>query len=295
MCRLFGLTTGGPRVRASFWLLDAGHNFQSLSHKQPDGTGFGWFSLGEEPVRDRAPIAAYADDDFATAARQVISHTFVSHIRYASVGGQDVHNCHPFDMHDRLFAHNGTIRGLDTINSWLTDVDRALIEGTTDSELICAYVTAEIKRLGDTTQGLIEAIRRIGAECPVYSLNLILAEPRRLWALRYPESHKLWVLSPEGGGFGEERVLASAATKVQVEPATNHVPAWVVASQPLDDDPDWRLLEPGELLVIDGLQATSLFPFDPLAHQLTHADLHPAEAAAMTPTDAPSPHGQAAR
>jgi hypothetical protein len=80
-----------------------------------------------------------------------------------------------------------------------------------------------------------------------------------------------------------------------VEPAANHVPAWVVASQPLDDDPDWRLLEPGELLVIDGLQATSLFPLDPPAHQLTHADLHPAEAAAMTPADAPTPHGQATR
>lgn len=281
MCRLFGLTTGGPRVQTSFWLLEAPDNFQSQSHRQPDGTGFGWFSLGDEPVCDRAPIAAYQDDDFATAARQIISHTFISHIRYASVGGQDVHNSHPFDMHDRLFAHNGTVRGLDVIDSWLTDVDRALIEGTTDSELLFAFITAEIKRVGDTTAGLISAIRRIAGSVPVFSLNLLLAEPRRIWALRYPDARELWVLSPEGGGFGETRELANGQSRMEVTTAGSHVPAYVVSSEPLDRDPHWRLLDPGELLVIDGLTATSLFPFDRLTYQLTHADLHPSESSAM--------------
>ncbi|MGK5558495.1 class II glutamine amidotransferase, partial [Actinomadura kijaniata] len=262
MCRLFGMTTGGPRVRATFWLLDAPQSLRTQSRRMPDGTGLGWFSLGDEPVRDRAPIAAYENTDFSSMARHVVSHTFVSHVRYASTGAVSVHNSHPFDMNDRLFAHNGVVQGLDVLDSWLTDVDRALMEGQTDSERVFAYITAEIRRQGDTTAGLISAVRRIAAELPVYSLNLLLAEPRRLWALRYPEPNELWALSPELGGFGNVRHLGSEHEPGSLDVAADDgaTPAYVVASERMDDDPDWRLLAPGELLVIDGLTATSLFP-----------------------------------
>lgn len=283
MCRLFGMTTGGPRVQASFWLLDSVTNFSGLSHEQPDGCGLGWFSMGDEPVRDRAPIAAFQNDDFAHEARQIISHTFLSHIRYATTGALDVHNCHPFDMNDRLFAHNGLVLGVDAIDSWLSGTDRALIEGGTDSERVFAYITAEIKRCGDTTAGLVSAVRRLGAEIPVFSLNLLLAEARRLWALRYPDTRELWVLSPAGGGFGQHRVLDSGSRRLELTAIAERIPAYVVSSQPLDDDPDWRLLAPGELLVIDGLEARSLFPFDEPAHRLRYEDLIGTAALAMHP------------
>ncbi|MQY01994.1 class II glutamine amidotransferase [Actinomadura macrotermitis] len=281
MCRLFGMTTGGPRVRATFWLLDAPQSLRSQSHRMPDGTGLGWFSLGDEPVRDRAPVAAFENGDFDSEARNVVSHTFVSHVRYASTGAVDVHNSHPFDMNDRLFAHNGVVQGLDVLDSWLSDVDRALMEGQTDSELVFAYITAEIRRHGgDTTAGLVAAVRRIAAELPVYALNLLLAEPRRLWALRYPDPNELWVLSPDLGGRGI-RHLGAGHEPGSLDVACadgDHVPAWVIASEPMDDDPDWRLLAPGELLVVDGLEAVSLFPFEAPAHPLTTADLSLAEA-----------------
>ncbi|WP_067825379.1 class II glutamine amidotransferase [Actinomadura kijaniata] len=280
MCRLFGMTTGGPRVRATFWLLDAPQSLRTQSRRMPDGTGLGWFSLGDEPVRDRAPIAAYENTDFSAMAKHVVSHTFVSHVRYASTGAVSVHNSHPFDMNDRLFAHNGVVQGLDVLDSWLTDVDRALMEGQTDSERVFAYISAEIRRQGDTTAGLVSAVRRIAAELPVYSLNLLLAEPRRLWALRYPEPNELWALSPELGGFGNVRHLESEHEPGSLDVAAGDAatPAYVVASERMDDDPDWRLLAPGELLVVDGLTATSLFPFDPPAHPLTVDDLSLEEA-----------------
>ncbi|GAA2639482.1 class II glutamine amidotransferase [Actinomadura fulvescens] len=280
MCRLFGMTTGGPRVRATFWLLDSPQSLHAQSRRMPDGTGLGWFSLGDEPVRDRAPIAAYENADFASAARNVVSHTFVSHVRYASTGAISVHNAHPFDMRDRLFAHNGVVQGLDVLDSWLTDVDRALMEGQTDSEMIFAYITAEIRRAGDTTAGLIAAISRIAAELPVYALNILLAEPRRLWALRYPHHNELWVLHPALGGFGQ-RHLASGHEPGSLDVAGANgatIPAYVIASEPMSDDPDWRLLEPGELLIVDGLEATSHFPFDDPAHPLSTEDLSAAEA-----------------
>ncbi|GAA2413053.1 class II glutamine amidotransferase [Actinomadura vinacea] len=284
MCRLFGMTTGGPRVRATFWLLDAPQSLQAASRRMPDGTGLGWFSLGDEPVRDRAPIAAYENTDFVSEAHNVVSHTFVSHVRYASTGTVSVHNAHPFDMNDRLFAHNGVVQGLDVLESWLTDVDRALMEGQTDSELVFAYITAEIRRRGDTTAGLISAVRRITSELPVYSLNVLLAEPRRLWALRYPDPNELWVLEPELSGAGRHLASAHELGSLDLESANGRrrTPAYVVASERMDDDPDWRPLRPGELLVVDGLEATSLFPFEAPAHPLTAADLSAVEASSQT-------------
>lgn len=272
MCRLFGMSTGGPRVRADHWLLDAPRSLRTQSHRMQHGAGLGWFSLGGEPVRDRAPLAAFENADFDLHARNVPSHTFVSHVRDASVGGLTVHNCHPFVMNDRLFAHNGVVKGLDALRTWLTDVERAHVSGETDSELVFAYLTAEIRRRGDTTAGIIEAVRRIGAELPVFALNLLIAEAGRLWALRYPESNELLVLSPGRGGADRPGHRAGAA---------GPVPAVVLASEPMDDSPGWRLLDPGELLVVDGLAETSLFPFEPLRHPLRRSDLSLREAASQ--------------
>jgi predicted glutamine amidotransferase len=272
MCRLFGMSTGGPRVRAAHWLLDAPYSLRAQSHRMPHGAGLGWFSLGGEPVRDRAPLAAFENADFDLHARNVPSHTFVSHVRDASVGGLTVHNCHPFVMNDRLFAHNGVVKGLDTLRTWLSDVERAHVAGETDSELVFAYVTAEIRRRGDTTAGIIEAVRRIGAELPVFAINLLVAEAGKLWALRYPESNELWVLSPGKGGVSGPGDAAGT---------DGPVPAVVIASEPMDDHPGWRLLEPGELLLVDGLAETSLFPFEAPRHPLSRSDLSAREAASQ--------------
>lgn len=274
-------------MKATFWLLDAPHSLHAQSHRMPDGTGLGWFSPGDEPVRDRAPLPAHRHSDFARHARNVVSHTFVSHLRYASTGSLDVRNAHPFHRDHRLFAHNGVVKDLDLLASWLAPADRAGLEGETDSEMVFAYITAEIRRHGDTTAGLIAAVRRMAGELPVYSLNLLLAEPRRLWALRYPESNPLWVLSPEVGGFGGMHRLASDHEPGRLEVSTlepeahRPVPAYVVASEPMDHDSPWRSVAPGELLIIDGLTARSMFPFDRPAHQLTEADLSDKEASSQ--------------
>ena len=284
MCRLFGMTTGGPRVHATFWLVDAPDSVRAQSRRMPDGTGLGWFSLGEEPVRDRAPLAAFQDADFNAEARAVVSHTFLSHVRFASTGSPDVHNSHPFVIDDRLFAHNGMVRGLDVLRSWLTDVDRAQVRGDTDSELVFAYVSAEIRRHGDTTSGLVAAVRRIAAELPIFALNVLLAESGRIWALRYPDNHELWVLRPELRESGAPRHLVSDREPGSLQVAVHRepTPACVLASERLDDDPDWRLLAPGELLVVEGLKTTSLHPFDAPAHPLTTADLSAAESTSQT-------------
>ncbi len=41
MCRLFGLTAGAVRVRATFWLLDAPDSLRVQSHRNVDGAASG--------------------------------------------------------------------------------------------------------------------------------------------------------------------------------------------------------------------------------------------------------------
>jgi predicted glutamine amidotransferase len=286
MCRLFAMTTGGPRVRAAFWLLEAPASLAKQSRRIPDGTGLGWFGLGDEPVCDRAPIAALDNADFVEEAKFVRSHTFMAHIRYASTGGLTVHNTHPFDINDRLFAHNGLVKEVDTVDSWLSAVDKAFIEGDTDSEHIFAYIIAEIRRVDNTTEGIVTAVDRISREIPLYSLNFLLAEPGKIWALRYPETNPLWVLTAESGGTSGPRSLVSKLEQSHMELNINgdgSVPAVLVASERLDNDPNWRLLAPGELLIVHGLTTQSIFPFDPPKHQLHSEDLNLVEATSQSP------------
>jgi len=43
MCRLFGMTSGTKRSRATFWLLEVPDSLSAQSHRDPDGTGLGAF------------------------------------------------------------------------------------------------------------------------------------------------------------------------------------------------------------------------------------------------------------
>ena len=286
MCRLFGLSSSPERTHATFWLLDAPDSLSAQSHREPDGTGLGHFAADGTPVVHKAPIAAYEDSAFAREARRVESATFLAHIRYASTGGLDVRNTHPFEQQGRLFAHNGVIEGLDRLDRHLGD-DRALVHGDTDSERFFALVTRETAaRGGDVSAGLVAAARWTAENLPLYALNIILITADDLWALRYPATHELHVLQRPAGGRHGGRHLDHAGghghMRIRSAALATH-PAVVVASEPMDENPHWRLLESGELLHVDrDLRVTSHLALpDPPAHPLTLADLRPDAAASQ--------------
>lgn len=233
MCRLFGLSSAPQRTSATFWLLDAPDSLSRQSHKDPDGTGLGYFSADGTPHVDKAPIAAYQDRAFAEEARQVESATFVAHVRYASTGSLDTRNTHPFKQEERLFAHNGVIEGLDKLDDHLGE-DRSLVKGDTDSERFFALITRETRQNGgDVAAGIEHAARWIAQNLPVYALNLVLITPEHLWALRYPDTHELYVLErPAGGQHGSRHLDHSGShgrMRIHSENLTDH-PAVVVAA-----------------------------------------------------------------
>ncbi|MEV8636024.1 class II glutamine amidotransferase [Streptosporangium sp. NPDC051023] len=286
MCRLFGMSSAPRRTRATFWLLDAPDSLSAQGHRDPDGTGLGYFDADGTPELHKAPIAAYADRRFAEEARQVRSTTFVAHVRFASTGGLTARNTHPFEQDGRLFAHNGVVEGLDLLDARLGD-DRSLVKGETDSERVFALITKEIRAHdGDVTAGITHATRWIAANLPLYALNLVLVTPDGLWALRYPETHELYLLERAPGGRHGDRHLDHTGTGGRMRVHSDDLagaPALVVASERMDDNPDWRLLEPGEL-VHSGPDLTAvrqtILPGPPV-HRLTLADLHPRAAASQ--------------
>jgi glutamine amidotransferase len=288
MCRLFGMSGGGERVHATFWLLEAPDSLARQSRREPDGTGLGYFDADGHPVVEKQPVAAYEDEAFAREAREVESSTFLAHIRYASNGAVALQNTHPFEQKDRLFAHNGVIGGLDELERELGPA-RELVRGDTDSERFFALITRRIEQHGDVGAGIADAARWVAEHLPVFAINVILIIREELWALRYPDTHGLYVLERAPGGSSGNRHLdhASARGSVRVRSAAlAQRPAVVVASEPMDEDPGWRELASGELIHVDAalhVRRQTVIEGPP-AHPLTLADLDPRAAQSQSGT-----------
>jgi predicted glutamine amidotransferase len=244
MCRLFGLTAGTARVKATFWLLDAPDSLRAQSHRNADGAGIGYFGPDGEPVLDKQPEPAFRDREFQRAARQAESSAFVAHVRWATTGGRTERNTHPFDMNGRVMAHNGGFGSLAQLDAALGPY-ADLVLGDTDSERYFALITKETDAHGGNVgAGIAAAARWIAGRLPVSALNVVVAAPGELWALRYPGQHALHILErPAGPGLH----VRSATSSVHV-PSLDGAASVVIASEELDGETGWRMLEPGELV-----------------------------------------------
>ena len=285
MCRLFGMSGGPERITARFWLLQAPDSLSAQSHREPDGTGLGSYDQHDAPVVSKQPLAAFEDRDFASEAREVHSRTFVAHIRYASNGGVELKNTHPFEQDGRLFAHNGVIGDVDRLDAELGEL-RSLVHGDTDSERFFALITREVRQSRDIAEGIRRAAGWVAQNLPVFAINFVLISSTDLWALRYPDTHELHLLERAAGGPSGDAELEHAGhpreTRVHAARLATR-PSVVVASEPMDGDPGWRALQSGELLHVDralNASVTTILPDSP-AHRLTLADLDPRAAASQ--------------
>ena len=254
MCRLFGLTAGAARVRATFWLLDAPDSLEVQARRNIDGSGIGFFDSTGAPVLDKEPEPAFKDKAFIHAAKQAESSAFVAHVRWATAGGRTMQNTHPFAMHGRIMAHNGGFGELARLDEQLGPY-ASLVAGDTDSERYFALITQQADaRGGDVGAGIAAAARWIAANLPVTALNTVVAAPGELWALRYPGQHALHILErPAGAGESPAATaglyVRSATTSVHL-PALQSTPSVVIASERLDGESGWRMLAEGELVHI---------------------------------------------
>lgn len=252
MCRLFGLHAGRNVVTATFWLLDAPDSLAEQSRRNPDGTGLGVFDAAGKPDLRKQTMAAWHDRAFAAEAHELAGTTFLAHVRYATTGARDVANTHPFLQDGRLFAHNGVVEGLDVLDDRLRELGvTKLCGGQTDSERVFALITAATRgRGGDVQAGIVDAIGWIAENLPLYSVNLLLCNGTDFWAVRYPDSHPLYLLDRREPANSE---LDLRTRRIHARSAhLAHLPSVIFASEPMDPhlegNPGWRLLDAGELV-----------------------------------------------
>ena len=279
MCHMFALTSGPRPVEATFWLLDGPETDRAQTARTPDGAGLATFGPDGAPRVVKQPISTRAGANFAHQPRTVVSSTFMAHVRHASTGAVSLVNTHPFEHEGRVFAHNGVIEDLRRLDAYLGPA-KSLVRGETDSERYFALINREIDALGgDIGAGIVAAARWIAANLPLYSINMVLTTATELWALRYPDTNRLYVLHRESGGR-HHRHLDHASPYSEIRARCLELadrPAVAVESERMDEDPAWRLMASGELLhVAADLTVTSRIVLAiPPAQQLSLDELRP--------------------
>jgi glutamine amidotransferase len=267
-----------PTLRSPlFWLLDAPYSLLNQSRFNADGTGLGWLDEDGAPRVAKRPVAAYASEHFGQMATALRSRAMIAHVRLSSGTGHCEENTHPFMQDGILSAHNGVLEVTEPMRQRVRDLGAAHhVHGSTDSEWMAALITGEIAAHGgDAHDGVVAALDWIARNAPVYSLNLLVLAGEELIAVRLPATNELWVLEREADSAQPREALdqSSATLRTRSEDLAG-VRSVVIASEPMDDDPAWRLMDSGELLHLtaDG-ELRSERPFGPLAQPLALEDL----------------------
>ena len=248
------------------------------SRRNPDGTGLGVFDAQGRPQIHKQPIAAWQDAKFATEAHRMTGTTFIAHVRYATTGSLDVHNTHPFLQDGRIFAHNGVVEGLDVLDARLREVGTDdLVLGQTDSERVFALITASIRARRRATSH-----RRSGRRHDLAGRERADLCGQRAAQHRHrhvgaalpgdPSSSTFWT-GPTASADPEFDYAHQANSRTVGQLCARS--SVVFATEPMDDDPRWALLAPGELVHVDaGLRINrNLVLPDPPRHLLRREEL----------------------
>lgn len=263
MCRIAGYL--GPAIRLSALLGDAPHGLIDQSRNAPrmhgssvagDGWGIGWFCPGAGPtpglLKNILPL--WSDENGKTMPRAVLSGSIVGHVRLASPNIETcLTNTPIYVLDDHLWTINGMLepwpgplsRGL---RARLDPDHEADLRGSTDGEMMGALWRTHFRRTAGRDAALalrtmLREVRDLAREHEgQVMLNVILASASELLAIRYAEP-------------GEPNTL------YQLEGEARWGGGAVIASEPLDDGPGWREVDPGTLVRVD-LRGVSREPLD---------------------------------
>lgn len=183
MCRLFAVIANEEvGIDFSFNLADT--PFKSLSKKNPDGWGIGYYHDGKAQVEKQGldDVGSLENYDFSKV-HHVKSRIIISHVRKATCGDKSSVNAHPFRFKNWIFAHNG---GIDKkcSSGYLERYYKEGIKGETDSEVFFLLLVQEIERLENPVEGIKNALR-IVYDCGEYTgLNFILSDGYNIYAYR---------------------------------------------------------------------------------------------------------------
>lgn len=255
-------------VQAPYWLVNAA---QSLLHqsdvdakrKQGDGWGIGWYA-GKKPRILKRPQPMYRDiAPVRRAAREAAGQVLIGHVRWASNPLKlmkdallGTRHTQPFSYREWLFAHNGTLLIPKEVRTALGSFGTH-IEGNNDSEVLFYWILKHLPKGPRTAETIargveksIAGLHRIWKDCrkkypiykdPYHGLNILLTNGRILIATCYASR----------AGFGKAKALQNRKTPYYQLHYKPDCDGWIVASEPLDHDPEWRALPHGSIITVE--------------------------------------------
>lgn len=238
MCRLLAYL--GPETSLASLVLDPpfcllrqsyAPRFQQRGRFNADGFGVGWYdpSVRPEPALYRRATPLWSDRSFASLAPLVRAGVVLASVRNATPPSPtEETSTPPYTSGPWLFAHNGEVNGFPhggraRLLEGISPLRASGIEGTADSEVLFAMV---LDRL-DAGEAPAEAL--VGVVDTVLSgqggrLNMVLTDGQHLAATSCGDS--LYVREPAQGTGG-----------------------LIVASEPFDDEPQWREVPDGSIVL----------------------------------------------
>lgn len=261
MCELFAFSGDHPAL-----LRYSMHEFARHGADGHNAEGWGVAHYQDGDVRLIKEPSAARD----SACLEFIEHHplrsswVMSHIRHATQGVAALRNCQPFvrelggSMH--VFAHNGHL-DRDSLSAMVRPAGFRPV-GETDSELAFCGLLERLRPLWasaadgapdldarlDTVAGFAAELRSLGPANFIYADGDVLfahghRRTQRDGAIRPPGLHLL-CRACEGGS------APFHAGGLQISAGDPEGPQVMIASVPLTDDPGWRPLGEGELLVV---------------------------------------------
>lgn len=260
MCRLYGfLATEDTRLDCSLVAAQNALLVQSDRDRHgirsPDGWGIAqWQS--ELPKITRNTHPAFADRLFIDLASEVTSRAVIAHIRTATVGKIAIENTHPFDHGPWVFAHNGTVAGIEHVGTRLDIGLYGPTWGETDSELVFRWILNRMSTYGldpdspaDDLEPILSLVEdslseliRFRIEAGVEqrpSLNFIISDGRHMVASRWGGS-LYWTFRR---GVSDCAFCESS----HCEHADETYRAVVIASEPITNE-HWLEIREGNLV-----------------------------------------------
>ncbi|MFF7639720.1 ergothioneine biosynthesis protein EgtC [Streptomyces canus] len=184
-----------------------------------DGFGVGWYAEDDPaPARYRRAGPIWADLSFADLARVVKSTAVLAAVRDATLAGADAEAAAaPYASGPWLFSHNGAVKSwpssLAPLTASLPAAELLSMEARNDSAFVWALVLNRLRGGDEQGQALADTVLEVAEAAPGSRLNLLLTNGESIAATAWGDT--LWYLRRPGTGT-------------------------VVASEPYDDDPQWR-------------------------------------------------------
>jgi glutamine amidotransferase len=235
MCR--HLAYLGPPAPLSTWLFDPPYSLarQAWAPREmrgggtinADGFGVGWYPApGDPPVRYRRAVPIWGDTTLPALAAATATTAVLAAVRSATVGMPVTDTAAaPFADDAWLFSHNGVVRGwpesMTGIAARLPVRDLLTLDAPTDAALLWALVRDRLRAGVPAADAVTGVVAEVTAAAPGSRLNLLVTNGRT------------FVATAAGHALS---FLADGTSTV-------------VASEPLDERPDWRAVPEDHVLV----------------------------------------------